>query len=410
MQSASEGPLAGLRVVDVGSIFAGPVVGAMLGDLGAEVIKIEPLKGDDVRRLGTQKNGIPLWWKLTARNKRVVSVDLSRDEGAQVMQRIVKRADILVENFRPGKIESWGLDYSTLSRGNPGLIMLHISGYGRQGPYRDFPGFGTLAEAFSGMVFTNGQPDGPPSLLQFPIADQVTALFGVQSILAATVERQRSGLGQEIDLSLYESLLALMGNMVLNYDQLGEIMQRRGNQSKSSVPRNAYQTADNRWLVVSATTDSIARRVFRAIGRPELAQDPAYATNQQRALRAAEIDQMMVEWVGRHTQAQALAILQKHEVATGPINDIAQFFDDPHVQAVGSVYEHIDEDLGKIRIPNIPAHFSRTPGKIRWAGRTQIGHDTWAVLNEAGYADVEIEALVKAGVVAVSMDRARQPA
>ncbi|MBO9352369.1 CoA transferase [Bordetella petrii] len=406
MQPAGVGPLSGLRVVDVGSIFAGPVVGAMLGDLGAEVIKIEPLKGDDVRRLGTQKNGIPLWWKLTARNKRLASLDLGRREGAEAMRRIVKGADILVENFRPGKMESWGLDYPTLSRDNPGLIMLHISGYGRQGPYRDFPGFGTLAEAFSGMVFTNGQPEGPPSLLQFPIADQVTALFGVQSILAATLERQRSGLGQEIDLSLYESLLALMGNMVLGYDQLGEIMQRRGNQSKSSVPRNAYQTADQRWLVVSATTDSIARRVFRAIGRPELARDPAYATNQQRALRAAEIDQMMVEWAGRHTQAQALAILQKHEVATGPINDIAQFFDDPHVRAVGSIHEHLDEDLGRIRMPNIPPRFSRTPGKIRWAGRNRVGRDTRAVLREAGYTDGEIDALIEAGVIIAPADPA----
>lgn len=399
MPPTDEGPLSGLRVVDVGSIFAGPVVGAMLGDLGADVIKIEPLRGDDVRRLGMQKNGIPLWWKLTARNKRLVGLDLACQKGAEVMRRIVGGADILVENFRPGKMESWGLDYSTLSHENPGLIMLHISGYGRHGPYRDFPGFGTLAEAFSGMVFTNGQPDGPPSLLQFPIADQVTALFGVQSILAATLEKQRSGFGQEIDLSLYESLLALMGNMVLHYDQLGEIMQRRGNQSKSSVPRNAYQTADQRWIVISATTDSIARRVFRAIGRPELAENPAYATNQQRASRAAEIDQMMTEWVARHTQAQALAVLQKHEVATGPINDIAQFFDDPHVRAVGSIYEHLDEDLGKMRMPGIPARFSRTPGKIRWAGKSAIGQDTRAVLREAGYSDSEIEALVEAKVI-----------
>lgn len=399
MQASAKGPLAGLRVVDVGSIFAGPVVGAMLGDLGAEVIKVEPLGGDDVRRLGAQKNGVSLWWKLTGRNKRLVSVDLAQEEGAQVMRRIVAGADILVENFRPGKMESWGLDYASLSRENPGLIMLHISGYGRQGPYRDFPGFGTLAESFSGMVFTNGQPEGPPSLLQFPIADQVTALFGVQSVLAATLEKQRSGLGQEIELSLYESLLALMGNMVLGYDQLGEVMQRRGNQSRSSVPRNAYQTADKRWLVVSATTDSIARRVFRAIGRPELAQDPAYATNQERALRAAEIDQMMVEWAGRHTLEQALAILQAHQVATGPINDIAQFFDDPHVQAVGSLHEHQDEDLGRMRMPNIPARFSRTPGEIRWAGRRRIGHDTRTVLKEAGYSDGEITALAERQII-----------
>jgi len=399
MQSTSKSPLHGLRVVDVGSIFAGPVVGAMLGDLGADVIKVEPLAGDDVRRLGAQKNGVSLWWKFTARNKRLVSLDLRHREGADIMRRIIAAADVVVENFRPGKMESWGLDYASLSKDNPGLIMLHISGYGRQGPYRDFPGFGTLAESFSGMVYTNGQPDGPPSLLQFPIADQVTALFGVQSILAATIEKQCSGLGQEIELSLYESLLALMGNMVLNYDQLGDVMQRRGNRSKSSVPRNAYQTADDRWLVVSATTDSIARRVFRAIGRPELAQDPAYATNQERAARADEIDEMMSEWARRHTLDEALSILQAHEVATGPINDVAQFFEDPHVKAVGSLYEHLDEDLGKMRMPAIPPKFSRTPGEVRWAGKREIGKDTRAVLQELGYSDEDIDSLAERKII-----------
>jgi crotonobetainyl-CoA:carnitine CoA-transferase CaiB-like acyl-CoA transferase len=316
-----------------------------------------------------------------------------------VLRRIAAQADILVENFRPGKMESWGLDYAALSRDNAGLILLHISGYGRTGPYRNFPGFGTLAEAFSGFVYTNGHPDGPPTLASFPIADQVTALFGTQSLLAAVIERQQSGLGQEIELNLYDSMLALMGNMVVNYDQLGEVMQRRGNRSKSSVPRNAYQTADERWVVVSATTDSIARRVFRAIGRPDLADDPTLATNQQRAKRAEEIDRIMAQWAATHTLAEALAILQKYEVAAGPINDIAQFFEDPHVQAMQSLYEHEDPDLGKMRIPNVVPRFSRTPGRIRWTGRLTIGQDTRDVLNEVGYSNREIEALCAAGII-----------
>lgn len=393
------GPLAGLRVIDVGSIFAGPVVGAMLGDLGAEVIKIEPPAGDDVRRLGAYKNGVPLWWKLTSRNKRLVSVDLARPEGAEILRRIAAQSDILVENFRPGKMESWGLGYEQLSRDNPGLILLHISGYGRSGPYRDFPGFGTLAEAFSGFVFTNGQPDGPPTLASFPIADQVTALFGTQSLLAAALERKESGLGQEIELNLYDSMLALMGNMVVNYDQLDDVMQRRGNRSKASVPRNAYRTADQRWVVVSATTDSIARRVFRAIGRPDLAEDPELRTNQQRAKRADEIDRIMAEWASARTQAEALEILQKHEVAAGPINDIEQFFDDPHVKAVQSLHEIDDPDLGRMRIHNVVPRFSRTPGRIRWTGRLAIGHDTRVVMNEAGYSAEEIDELVASGVI-----------
>jgi crotonobetainyl-CoA:carnitine CoA-transferase CaiB-like acyl-CoA transferase len=398
MKKAS-GPLAGLRIVDVGSIFAGPVIGAQLGDLGADVIKIEPPNGDDVRRLGAAKNGVPLWWKLTSRNKRLVSVDIARPEGAMVLERIVAQADILIENFRPGKLESWGLDYARLSRENPRLILLHISGYGSTGPYRNFPGFGTLAEAFSGYVYTNGQPDGPPSLASFPIADQVTALFGSQSVLAAVHERERSGLGQEIEINLYECMLALMGNMVVNYDQLGEVMQRRGNRSKSSVPRNAYATADNRWVVVSSTTDSVARRLFRAIGRPDMAADPTLATNLQRAKRADEIDTIMGEWVAARTQAEALAILQEYEVAAGPINDIAQFFADPHVHAMQSLCNHPDPDLGMMRIPNVVPRFSRTPGEIRWTGRLAIGHDTRAVLTEAGYSVAEIERLADDGVI-----------
>src|ERR1019366_9985062 len=222
---------------------------------------------------------------------------------------------------------------ATLSAENPGLILLHISGYGRSGPYRDYPGFGTLAEAFSGFVFTNGHPDGPPTLPSFPVADSVTALVGCYTVLAAVHERTSSGRGQEIEVNLYESLLSLMGNMVVNYDQTGEIMQRRGNRSKPSVPRNAYPTADARWVVVSSTTDATARRLFRAIGRSDLADDPALATNVLRAKRAQEIDDIVAAWMIQHTQEEALRILHGCEVAAGPINNIEQFFHDPHVIA-----------------------------------------------------------------------------
>jgi crotonobetainyl-CoA:carnitine CoA-transferase CaiB-like acyl-CoA transferase len=395
----TSGPLAGLRIIDIGSIFAGPMIGTHLGDLGAEVIKIEPPNGDDVRRLGAVKNGVPLWWKLVARNKRLVGIDLRRPEGAQVLLRLAAQADIVVENFRPGKLESLGLGYDTLAQANPRIILLHISGYGRDGPYRNFPGFGTLAEAFSGFAYTNGQPDGPPTLPSFPIADHVTALFGSQSVLAAVLERERSGVGQEIELDLYECLLALMGNMVVNYDQLGEVMQRRGNRSKVSVPRNAYPTADGRWVVVSSTSNSVAKRLFQAIGRPDLANAPALATNQQRAEHADEIDSVMAQWIAARTQTEALATLQAHEVAAGPINDVAQFIADPQVQARQSVVEHHDPDLGPMRIPGVVPRFSRTPGSIRWTGRVDVGHDTRAVLGDAGYSHSEIDRLAADGVI-----------
>ena len=396
----ANGPLANLRILDLGTIFAGPMIGAHLGDLGAEVIKIEPPRGDDVRRLGAQKNGVGLWWKVVARNKRLVGVDLTRPEGAKILSRLARDADIIIENYRPGKMEAWGLDYASLSAANPGLILLHISGYGRSGPYRDYPGFGTLAEAFSGFVFTNGQPDGPPTLPSFPIADSVTALVGCYTVLAAVHERRTSGRGQEIELNLYESLLSLMGNMVVNYDQTGEIMQRRGNRSKTSVPRNAYPTADERWIVVSSTTDATAKRLFRAIGRDDLADDPALATNVLRATRAEEIDAIVAAWMIRHRQEEALAILHQCDVAAGPINDIEQFFRDPQVIARESIATLDDPDLGKVRIPGLAPHFYRTPGKIRWAGRKKIGADTRVVLRECGYADDEIDRLIMDGVIA----------
>jgi len=394
------GPLTNLRVLDLGTIFAGPMIGANLGDLGAEVIKIEPPRGDDVRRLGTVKDGVGLWWKVVSRNKQLVAIDLTKPEGATILARLARDADIIVENYRPGKMEAWGLDYAKLSAENAGLILLHISGYGRSGPYRDYPGFGTLAEAFSGFVFTNGQPDGPPSLPAFPIADCVTALVGCYTVLAAVNERASSGRGQEIELNLYESLLSLMGNMVVNYDQTGEIMQRRGNRSKSSVPRNAYPTADARWVVVSSTTDATARRLFRAIGRDDLADDPTLATNVLRALRAQEIDDIVAQWMLQRSQEQALKILHACDVAAGPINDIEQFFQDPHVAARASIATLDDPDLGKLRIPGIAPHFYRTPGNIRWAGRKAIGADTRSVLRDCGYAEAEIDRLAQDGIIA----------
>jgi crotonobetainyl-CoA:carnitine CoA-transferase CaiB-like acyl-CoA transferase len=398
----SGGPLSGLKVL--GTIFAGPLIGAQLGDLGAEVIKIEPPRGDDVRRLGSSRDGISMWWKVAARNKQLAAIDLTRPEGAAIVKRLARDADVLIENFRPGKLEAWDLGYETLAAINPRIVVLHISGYGRDGPYRDRPGFGTLAEAFSGFVFTNGQPDGPPTLPSFPVADTVTALVGSSAVLAALRERDISGRGQEVELNLYESLLPIMANMIAGYDQLGEVMQRRGNRSRASVPRNAYPTRDGHWVVISSTTDAMAARVFRAIGRDDLAADPALSTNVQRAARAEEIDRIVAAWIAARTETEALERLQQFDVAAGPINDVAQFFADPHVIARESITRVGDEDFGSIRLPNVPARFSRTPGRVRWAGRGAIGADTRAVLREAGYDEGEIERLAAKRVVRIGAD------
>lgn len=397
--STAVGPLKGLRILDIGTIFAGPLIGAHLGDLGADVIKIEPLRGDDVRRLGGVKNGVALWWKLVARNKRLAAIDLTRPEGSEIVRRLVADADVLVENYRPGKLESWGLAYERLAAINPRLVVLHISGYGRTGPYRNRPGFGTLAEAFSGFAYTNGQPNGPPTLPNFPIADSVTALVGCYTVLAALRERDLSGRGQEVELDLYESLLGLMGNMVLDHDQLGVVMQRRGNRSNTSVPRNAYPTRDRRWVVLSSTTDAMASRVFRAIGRDDWANDPSLASNVQRSKRVDEIDGAVAAWVAERTQAEALQHLLACDVPAGPINDIAQFVDDPHVRARGTLTTVQDPDLGELRMQNVVPRFSRTPGRVRWAGRAAIGPDTREIVREAGYSDAEIDQMASDQVI-----------
>jgi crotonobetainyl-CoA:carnitine CoA-transferase CaiB-like acyl-CoA transferase len=315
------------------------------------------------------------------------------------VRRLARSADVLVENYRPGKLESWGLGYERLTEVNPRLVVLHISGYGRSGPYRDRPGFGTLAEAFSGFAYTNGHPDGPPTLPAFPIADTVAGLVGCYTVLAALRERDASGRGQEVELDLYESLLALMGNMVMDYDQLGVVMERRGNRSKTSVPRNAYPTRDGRWVVLSSTTDAMAARVFRAIGRDDLANDPSLASNVQRARRVDEIDGAVAAWVAQRTQAEALERLQAFDVPAGPINDVAQFVADPHVQARGTLTTLEDEELGTLRMPGVVPRFGRTPGRVRWAGRAQVGADTRDIVRGAGYSDEEIDGLARAGVI-----------
>jgi crotonobetainyl-CoA:carnitine CoA-transferase CaiB-like acyl-CoA transferase len=394
------GPLKGLRVIDVGMVFAGPLVATNLSDLGAEVIKVEHPKGDEVRNIGRFKNGEGLWWRVTSRNKTIVAADIGKPEGAEIVKRLAKTADVFIENFRPGKLASWGLDYATLSKGNPGLVMLHISGYGQSGPYRDRPGMGTLAEAFSGFAMVNGEADGPPVLPQFPFADPAAAMVGTYSVLAALWARDRNGgVGDEIDINLYEPLLSMMGPMVIDYDQLGHIARRRGNRSTWSVPRNAYKTKDGKWVAVSSAANSIAIRMFRAIGRDDLADDPALQTNPQRVKRLEECDGAIAKWISEHTQEEALAQFHRYEVVAGPICDVQQLFDDPQVKARETLVSIEDPALGPVRVQNVVPRFARQPGGIRWLGKNKVGVDTEDVLSGLGYSAAEIEALEAKGVI-----------
>jgi crotonobetainyl-CoA:carnitine CoA-transferase CaiB-like acyl-CoA transferase len=407
--STPSGPLAGYRVIDLGMIFAGPLVATNLADLGAEVIKIEHPRGDDVRKTGRFKDGQGLWWSVSSRNKKLISVNVSTAEGAGIVRKLARTADVFIENFRPGRMKQWGLDYETLSADNPGLVMLHISGYGQSGPYSERPGMGTLAEAFSGFAHITGEADGPPTLPAVPIADGVAALSGTYAVLAALLAREKNGgIGDEIDLSLYEPLLSLLGSMVIDYDQLGHVTTRRGNRSTWTVPRNAYRTKDDKWVAVSSAANSIAPRMFRAVGREDLASDPTLATNPQRLQRVGELDGAIAKWISEHTLEETMQRFKEFDVVAGPIYDVAQIFADPQVQYRGTLVETEHPVLGKVRVQNVVPRFRRNPGAIRWLGKPDIGPDTADVLQELGYAADEIDRLAGEGVVKVAAPGGKQ--
>lgn len=400
--SQATGPLTGYRVVELGMIFAGPLVATNLAELGADVIKIEHPRGDDVRKTGRFKDDQGLWWSVSARNKRLISVNVGTPAGAAIVRNLVRTADVFIENFRPGRMKAWGLDYETLSADNPGLVMLHISGYGQTGPYSKRPGMGTLAEAFSGFAHITGEADGPPTLPSVPIADGVAALTGTYAVLAALLGREKNGgIGDEIDLSLYEPLLSLMGAMVIDYDQLGIVAKRRGNRSTWTVPRNAYRTKDDKWVAVSSAANSIAPRMFRAVGRDDLANDPGLATNPQRLQRVDELDGAIAKWVAAHTLEETLARFYEFDVVAGPIYDVAQIFEDPQVKFRDTLVETEHPVLGKVRVQNVVPKFKRNPGAIRWLGKSEIGADTGDVMQELGYDAGEIERLAAEGVIKI---------
>lgn len=396
---ARPGALSGVTVVELATLFAGPLATALLGDFGADVVKVEhPAKPDPSRGHGPATNGVGLWWKVLGRNKRTVTADLSDPAGAEVLRRLVARADVLVENFRPGTLERWGIGPAELHAANPRLVIARISGFGQFGPYARRPGFGTLAEAMSGFAAATGEPDGPPTLPPFGLADSVAALATAYAVMLALRARDVSGTGQVVDLAIIEPIMAVLGPQITWYDQLGYVQPRLGNRSNNNAPRNTYRCADGRWVAVSTSAQSIAERVIRLVGRPELIDEPWFATGSGRAAHADVLDAAVGDWVAARDRDAVVAAFEKAEAAVAPIYDVRDILADPQYTALRTAVAVPDEDLGPLLMQNVPFRMSATPGRIRHTGRRH-GQDTDAVLAGLGYTAEQIVQLREARTV-----------
>jgi formyl-CoA transferase len=390
--------LAGLRVLDVSTLFAGPLAATMLGDFGAEVIKIEHPKGDPVRYHGASKDGVGLWGKVVGRNKRGITLYLGSPEGQDVFRRLVASADVVIENFRPGTLERWGLGYDELSGINPGLVLVRVTGFGQFGPYSGRPGFGTLAEAMSGFAAITGEPDGPPTLPPFGLADGISALAAAFATMTALRARETTGRGQVVDLAIIEPILTLLGPQPTVYDALGEIQPRTGNRSANNAPRNTYRTRDGRWVAVSTSAQSIAERVMHLVGRPEFVDEPWFASGAERAKHADELDEAVGSWIAERDRDEVVRAFEEAQAAVAPIYDVRDVMADPQFAALGSLVRVPDPELGSVLMQNVLFRLSETPGEIRSAGPS-IGQHTEEVLGELGIGPDEVAQLRQKGAV-----------
>jgi crotonobetainyl-CoA:carnitine CoA-transferase CaiB-like acyl-CoA transferase len=374
------GPLQGLRVIEAATLAAGPMAGTALGEFGAEVIKVEqPGTGDPMRTWGNRREGIGLAWKSISRNKRCVTLDLRQTEGQDLFHQLLALSDVLIVGNRPSALERWTIDYETVHAWHPHVVMAHITGYGRGGPKSDRPGYGTLAEAMSGFAHVVGQPDGPPTLPPFMLADGVASQAAVYAVMMALYHRDMHGAtGQLIDINLIEPLARLIETSTLSFDQLGVVPGRVGNRLDASAPRNAYRTADDQWLAISGASPNIAKRIYRAIGRPELADNADYVDPVRRQERAREVDELVGQWVASRTLDEAMAVCEAEEVTAAPVYDAEQLLADEHLRARGTYLSVDDPDLGSMTVQAPVAQMSETPGRVEFLGRP-LGADNDAV-------------------------------
>jgi succinyl-CoA--D-citramalate CoA-transferase len=399
--AALQGPLKGLRVIDAGTMIAGPLAATQLGDFGAEVIKVElPGIGDSMRHWTPMKDGRSLWWKVIARNKRLITLTLSKPRGQKLFRDLVRMADVVIENYRPGTFERWGLGYKELAEINPRLVMVRVSGFGQTGPYAKRGGYGTIAEAFSGIPSFTGFPDKPPTLPGFPMADSVASTFAAMSAMFAIYNRDHNtGRGQEIDVSLYEPLFRLVEAQVIGFDQLGIVKQRQGNRLAEDSPRNTYETSDGRWIGISASSQRTFERLAAAMDMPQLIGDPRFVDNSSRCANDVALDEVIAAWFKQRTCDDVMALFDKADVVAGPVLNIGDIVNDPHYIARQNIVAVPDNDFGQVRMQGVVPRFAETPGAVRHAGGA-LGADNRAIfIDELGLSEGEFAALQAEGVI-----------
>lgn len=394
-------PLAGVRIVDAGNMVSGPFAAALLADFGADVIKIEhPKMGDGQRKLEPIKDGIPLWWKSIARNKRCITLDLSKPEGAAIFKDLVPTADVVIENYRPGTFERWNIGYDVLKQVAPQLILLRISGFGQTGPFRDRPGFGRIAEALAGLSHLIGEPDGPPITPGYPLGDLIAGLFGAYSIMLALYNRDvRNGKGQVIDLALYEAVFRLLDFDGIQYDQLHTIHNRTGNQVAYVAPSSTFRTADGKYLTLAASTESIWLRVAKSIDREDLISNPKFIDNPTRVQHSDEINGIVGDWISRHTLAAVAERFEQFEVAFSPIYDISDIFSCPQYWAREAMVRVPDTELGEAIVANVVPKFSETPGSVDFLGAQMGAHNDYVYGDELGISEDRLKDLKMKGII-----------
>jgi succinyl-CoA---D-citramalate CoA-transferase len=393
-------PLEGLRVIELGQLIAGPFAGKMFAEFGAEVIKIEPPDGGDpLRQWRKVYKGTSLWWYVQARNKKSVTANLRLPEGQEIVRRLARDADVVIENFRPGTVEKWDLGYDRLSRDNPGLVMLRMSGFGQNGPYRDLAGFGAIGESMGGLRYVTGFPDRPPVRPNLSIGDSLAALHGVIGVLMALHHRTANGgKGQVVDVALYEAVFNMLESTLPEFDLFGIVRERTGSNLTGIVPSNTYLTSDGQHVVIGANADSIFKRLMNAIGRKDLADDPSLADNAGRSQRREELDQVIGEWAGQNAVDHVLKVLAEAQVPSGKIYSIADIVADSQYLARDMIRQVDLPDGTTLRVPGVVPKLTDTPGELEWVG-PRLGEHTDEILTRLGYSVAEIAALRERKVI-----------